>query len=63
MFFGNRRSNNVVCQNELTTDVQETISNEPAQYVGERRRLLISRLLVLFKVYFREKSEHWVERE
>ena len=59
--FGNRRSNNASVQNELTTAVQETITNEPVRYIEEGARLLISKLLAVFQVYFRETSEHWVE--
>ena len=47
---------------ELTSDVQDTITNEPAWYVGDDGRLLVSKLLVAFQEYFRENSEHWVER-
>lgn len=46
----------------LTADVQETITNEPAWYVGEGGRLLVPELLAAFQQYFRENSEHWVER-
>lgn len=51
-----------VIPRELTSDVQETITNEPAWYVGEDGRLLVSKLLAGFQEYFRENSEHWVER-
>ena len=46
----------------LTSDVQETITNEPAWYVGEGGRLRVRKLLEAFQEYFRENSEHWVGR-
>lgn len=46
----------------LTSDVQETITNEPAWYVGEDGRLQVAKLLEAFQEYFRENSEHWVGR-
>ena len=46
----------------LTSDVQETITNEPAWYVGEDGRLQVAKLLEGFQEYFRENSEHWVGR-
>ena len=46
----------------LTSDVQNTIRNEPESYVGDDGRLLVSTLLAAIQAYFREKSEHWVER-
>lgn len=51
-----------VIPRELTSDVQETITDEPAWYVGADGRLLVSKLLAAFQEYFRENSEHWVER-
>ena len=51
-----------VIPRELTSDVQDTITNEPESYVGDDGRLLVSKLLAAFQEYFRENSEHWVER-
>ena len=51
-----------VIPRELTSDVQATITNEPAWYVGDDGRLLVSKLLAEFQEYFRENSEHWWER-
>lgn len=51
-----------VIPRELTGDVQETITNEPAWYVGTDGRLLTDKLLAAFQEYFRENSEHWVDR-
>lgn len=46
----------------LTSDVQDTITNDPASYVKDSGRLLVNRLLRAFQEFFRENSEHWVER-
>ena len=51
-----------VIPRELTIDIQETITNEPAWYVRADGRLLVSKLLAAFQEYFREHSEHWAER-
>ena len=51
-----------VIPRELTTDVQETITEDPAWYLSEGGRLLATKLLEAFQVYFRENSEHWIER-
>ena len=34
MFFGNGRSSSVSGQNEMTTPLQEMITNEPTEYVA-----------------------------
>ena len=51
-----------VIPRELTSDVQETIADDPSWYVSEGGRLLVTKLLQAFQEYFRENSEHWVER-
>lgn len=47
---------------ELASDVQETIPHEPAWYVGTDGRLLVAELLAAFQEYFKEHSEHWMDR-
>ncbi len=47
---------------ELASDAQETITHEPAWYVGANGRLLTSKLLGGFQEYFRENAEHWADR-
>ena len=49
-----------VIPRELTGDVQETLANDPAWYVGGDGRLLVPDLLATFQAYFRENAEHWV---
>ena len=51
-----------VIPRELTADVQETIPDRAAWYVGEDGRLIAAKLLAAFQEYFRENSEHWAER-
>ena len=51
-----------VIPRELTSDVQETITEDPAWYVSKGGRLLVTKLLEALQVYFREHSEHRVER-
>ncbi len=51
-----------VIPRELTNDVQETLANDPAWYVGDDGRLLVEDLLAAFQEYFRENSGHWVDR-
>ncbi len=46
----------------LASDVQEALTHDPAWYVGKDGRLLTGKLLAAFQKYFRENSEHWVER-
>ncbi|MDI6792688.1 MAG: ATP-binding protein [bacterium] len=47
----------------LTYTTQLTISQEPAWYIRpEDGRLDIDKLLSVFQEFFREHSEHWVER-
>jgi type II secretory pathway predicted ATPase ExeA len=51
-----------VIPRELTGSTQETISQEAAWYVLPDGRLDIEKLLGAFQEFFREHSEHWVER-
>ena len=51
-----------VIPRELTYAPQALISHEPAWYVGADGRLQMRRLLAAFQEFFRENSEHWVER-
>ncbi len=51
-----------VIPRELTGDVQETLANDPAWYVGGDGRLLVPELLAAFQAYFRENAVHWVDR-
>ncbi len=47
---------------ELTYSEQLTISHEPAWYIAADGRLDMTKLLLAFQQFFREHSEHWVER-
>ena len=51
-----------VIPREFARDIAETLIHEPAWYVGKDGRLLVPKLLAAFQEYFREHSEHWVER-
>ena len=51
-----------VIPRELTSDVQETIIEDPKWFVSKGGRLLVSKLLEAFQGYFRENSEHWIEQ-
>ncbi len=46
----------------LTYTTQLTITHDTAWYVQVDGRLDVSKLLVAFQQFFREHSEHWVER-
>ena len=47
----------------LTWTTQEmSIHHDPAWYVDDDGRLQVSKLLAAFQGFFREHSEHWVER-
>jgi hypothetical protein len=46
----------------LTYTTQLTISRQPAWYIQDDGRLDISKLLAAFQDFFRQHSEHWVER-
>ena len=47
---------------ELTFSTQITISEQPVWYIGSDGRLDTDKLLSAFQEFFREHSEHWVER-
>jgi len=51
-----------VIPRELTFSTQLTISHQPAWYIQADGQLDISKLLSAFQDFFREHSEHWVER-
>jgi len=51
-----------VIPRELTYSTQVTISEEPSWYIGPDGRLDMESLLSAFQEFFREHSEHWVER-
>ena len=52
-----------VIPRDLTWTTQEmTIHHDPAWYIGEDGALRVGDLLAAFQVFFREHSEHWVER-
>ena len=47
---------------ELTWSTQETLSQNPAWYVSATGELDTAKLLAAFQDFFREHSEHWIER-
>ena len=51
-----------VIPRELTWSTQEFLSQETAWYVTPDGRLEMAKLLAAFQQFFREHSEHWVER-
>ena len=52
-----------VIPRDLTWTAQEmVIPHDPAWYVGEGGTLEVGKLLAAFQEFFREHSEHWVER-
>ena len=51
-----------VIPRELTWTTQATMTHDPAWYVAADGRLLTGKLLGAFQTFFREHSEHWVER-
>lgn len=51
-----------VIPRELTYSTQITISEEPSWYIRPAGRLDMDKLLASFQAFFREHSEHWVER-
>ena len=51
-----------VVPRELTWVVQEEFEQETAWYVDASGGLDVGKLLAAFQVFFREHSEHWVER-
>jgi len=51
-----------VIPRELVFSTQVTITEETAWYVDQDGRLDLKKLLTSFQKFFREHSEHWVER-
>ena len=51
-----------VIPRDLTSTTQAGLHHEPAWYVGRDSRLEVADLLAAFQAFFREHSEHWVER-
>ena len=52
-----------VIPRDLTYTTQEmTVTHDPAWYVAPDGRLRVTELLAAFQAFFREHSEHWVER-
>ena len=51
-----------VIPRDLTWTTQEYLPHDPAWYLDSDGGLNLSRLLSAFQEYFREHSEHWVER-
>ena len=51
-----------VIPRELTFTTQLTISHQPAWYIKPDGRLDMEKLLAAFQQFFREHSEHWLER-
>lgn len=51
-----------VIPRQLTYGTEATIYQETAWYVAEDGRLDMHKLLAAFQIFFREHSEHWVER-
>ncbi len=47
---------------ELSWNIQMGISQQPAWYILSDGRLDLKKLLGVFQEFFREHSEHWVER-
>lgn len=51
-----------VIPRELTFTTQLTISHQPSWYIKPDGRLDMEKLLAAFQQFFREHSEHWLER-
>ena len=51
-----------VIPRDLTWITQETLTHDPAWYVDEAGNLRLTELLAAFQEFFREHSEHWIER-
>ncbi len=51
-----------VIPRSLTHTTQKRLHHDPAWYVAADGGLAVSKLLEAFQKYFREHSEHWVER-
>ena len=47
---------------ELTYTTQMTITHDPLWYISPDHRLDMTKLLSAFQEFFREHSEHWIER-
>ena len=51
-----------VIPRDLTWDRQETLPHDPAWYLDPAGNLVLADLLAAFQEFFREHSEHWIER-
>ena len=51
-----------VVPRELTWLAQDDLPNDPAWYVDASGALLLGKLLEAFQQFYREHSEHWIER-
>ena len=51
-----------VIPRDLTANTQEGLTHDPAWYVDADGVLDLTRLLAAFQAFFREHSEHWIER-
>jgi hypothetical protein len=51
-----------VIPRELTYTTSLTITEQPAWYIGPDGRLDLPKLIAAFQDFFREHSEHWIER-
>ena len=51
-----------VIPRELTPTTHESLTYDPSWYVDETGILRLTELLAAFQEFFREHSEHWIER-
>ena len=51
-----------VIPRDLTWTTQAFLADEPAWYLDDDGSLLVDKMLAAFQEFFREHSEHWVER-
>ena len=51
-----------VIPRDLAWTTQESLTHDPARYVGAAGDLRLTDLLAAFQAFFREHSEHWLER-
>ena len=51
-----------VVPRELTSVTQDDLAEETAWYVGDEGQLDLPRLLTAFQEFYRENSEHWLDR-
>lgn len=51
-----------VVPRELTAETQDGMAQQMAWYVDAGGRLNLDKLLIAFQDFFREHSEHWIER-